>query len=223
MTKKYILTTLVGLIKPIFRKVFNLKKKYYISSEPYLDPTSLKYFYNEIDKCTLYIEYGSGGSTLYVGNKNKKVVSVENDYDFYNFLKTKICNYYPNVNLLYVNTGIVGSYGIPIFKSPTSININKWKSYVQAPWKVIYNQTPDLIFIDGRFRVACALYSIIMMRDYPKTKILIDDYLNRPEYKIIENYAKFIGIKGRIGFFTIPKIFDKKIYSVIEDYYSNWL
>ena len=45
-------------------------------------------------------------------------------------------------------------------------------------WKVIYNQTPDLIFIDGRFRVACALYSIIMMRDYPKTKILIDDYLN---------------------------------------------
>ena len=35
-----------------------------------------------------------------------------------------------------------------------------------------------------------------MMRDYPKTKILIDDYLNRPEYKIIENYAKFIGIKG---------------------------
>ena len=80
----------------------------------------------------------------------------------------------------------MGSYGIPIFKSPTSKNINKWKSYVQAPWKVIYNQTPDLIFIDGRFRVACALYSIIMMRDYPKTKILIDDYLNRPEYKIIE-------------------------------------
>ena len=46
--------------------------------------------------------------------------------------KTKICNYYPNVNLLYVNTDVVGSYGIPILKS-TSKNINKWKSYVQAP------------------------------------------------------------------------------------------
>ena len=48
------------------------------------------------------------------------------------------------------------------------------------------------------------------MRDYPKTKILIDDYLNRPEYKIIEKYAKFIGIKGRIGFFTIPKYLIRK-------------
>ena len=37
-----------------------------------------------------------------------------------------------------------------------------------------------------------------MMRDYPKTKILIDDYLNRPEYKIIEKYAKFIGINEEL-------------------------
>ena len=44
--------------------------------------------------------------------------------------------------------------------------------------KVIYSQTPDLIFIDGKFKLACALYSIIMMRDCYGTKILIDDYLD---------------------------------------------
>ena len=108
------------------------------------------------------------------------------------------------------------------FKVPKKERLNKWKNYVRAPWEIINDNKPDLIFIDGRFRVACALYSIIQMKDYPGNKILIDDYSYRPEYKIIEKYANFEGIKGRLGIFKVPIKIDKSIFKTLDKYYSKW-
>ena len=128
-----------------------------------------------------------------------------------------------NANLIYANTGLVGSYGIPINKNPTKKSLENWKNYVKVPWEILEDEKPDLIFIDGRFRVACALYSIIQMKEMPGTKILIDDYSFRPEYSIIEKFADFKGIRGRMGVFEIPKTIDKEIYKVIDQYFKNWL
>ena len=223
MYKRYISSDLVRIIKLFLKKIFFYKINFSVSDFPFLDKISLDYFCKEVENCSFYMEYGSGGSTIYVAKKNIKILSVENDYEFYKFLSNKLSSEMLNANLIYANTGFVGSYGIPINKNPTKKNLENWKNYVKIPWKILKDEKPDLVFIDGRFRVACALYSIMQMKDMPGTKILIDDYSFRPEYSIIEKFADFKGIRGRMGVFKIPKTIDKEIYKVIDQYFKNWL
>jgi hypothetical protein len=92
------------------------------------------------------------------------------------------------------------------------------------PWEYANQKSlkPDLILVDGRFRVACFLYSLLCAET--NTTILFDDYTERPEYFIVEKFCKLDHTVGRMGFFkvvkdyTIPEIC-KTIsqYSVIPD------
>ena len=55
----------------------------------------------------------------------------------------------------------------------TPRRIAKWKSYPLAPWPM--RSLPDLVLIDGRFRVACALVAIKNLYDKIDFEILFDD------------------------------------------------
>lgn len=59
-----------------------------------------------------------------------------------------------------------------------------WYSYPTTFNNV--SKTPDVVFVDGRFRVACALESWSNMSEY--SKLIVHDYTKRPEYHIIEKY-----------------------------------
>jgi predicted O-methyltransferase YrrM len=48
----------------------------------------------------------------------------------------------------------------------------------------------DLVFIDGRFRVACCLKCFEIIKD--SCLIVYDDFLNRPEYHIVLRYFDII-------------------------------
>lgn len=212
-------------IKYILKIIFKKKSKGYILEKPFIDNESLIFFNKEVDKCKTYLEYGSGGSTIYVSKKKKTVLSVENNLNFYEEVRRQLNAQGLKANIYYANTGLTGSYGIPIFKKTTQKRLIKWKNYVTKPWINIPASFPypDLIFIDGRFRVACSLYSIIRLRNKKNFIILVDDYLDRKEYKIIERYSNFIGIKGRMGIFTAPKKFNEAIYEELESSISKWL
>ena len=51
---------------------------------------------------------------------------------------------------------------------------------------------PDLILIDGRYRVLCALqiYKFIEKNKLFNTKIIFDDYKNRKQYHIVSKFFK---------------------------------
>ena len=51
-----------------------------------------------------------------------------------------------------------------------------------------YKLRPELVVIDGRFRVACFLASCVSTTR--PLQILIDDYCDRPNYQVIERFAK---------------------------------
>jgi len=130
-------------------------------------------------KENIYFEFGSGGSTNIASYYQLKVYSVESDIKWHEKLKRNgiIANYI-TINL---NTY---SFGYP----GNNTNINDWKKYIQA-YKKEYNA--DIIFIDGRFRVACALDIFSKIRN--DTLVLIHDYEQRKEYHILEKY--YIKIK----------------------------
>ena len=69
MYKRYISSDLVRIIKLFLKKIFFFKIKFSVSDFPLLDKISLDYFCKEVENCSYYMEYGSGGSTIYVAKK----------------------------------------------------------------------------------------------------------------------------------------------------------
>ena len=63
------------------------------------------------------------------------------------------------------------------------------------------------MLVDGRFRVACFLTSLIEA-DAGAT-ILFDDYTDRPHYHLVEDYAPVVDQAGTQVKFVVPDNLDK--------------
>ena len=93
-------------------------------------------------------------------------------------------------------------------------NITDWIKYIQA-YKSEY--MADIILIDGRFRVACALD--IFSKIKKETIVLIHDYTIRDSYHIIENYYKIIEVWDTLAAF----IKKSNIINIPLDIYNKYL
>lgn len=163
-----------------------------------MPPAEAQAIKNLIDDANIILEYGSGGSTIYAGMSDATaIITTENDKDF---LDTVIAEYNaqgPKLIPVYVYVGETKMWGYPINQD----FINNWPEYPVAPWNAAKenNLDPDTIIIDGRFRVACFLYSIGHAK--PGTIIFWDDYINRESYHVVENICKPRKIYGRAAVF----------------------
>jgi len=156
-------------------------------------------------KENIYFEFGSGGSTNLASYYKLKAYSVESDVKWHNKLKANgiIANYI-TIDLNSDNLGFPGN----------GTSIKDWKQYIQA-YKKEYNA--DIILIDGRFRVACALDIFSKIRN--DTVVLFHDYNSRKEYHIIEDY--YIKIKDWINLAAFFK--RKNIISIPNNIYNYYL
>jgi len=148
-------------------------------------------FYKHLIKSSVYFEYGSGGSTYKASIvKNiKKIYSVESDYEWHDLLKQKIQNN-NNVNYIYndMNT-LPNTWGEP-GKNATNIQKINYSNHIRNLTTEEQNAI-DIVFIDGRFRVACCLKCYDIIND--NCVIAFDDFLNRPYYhNIILNYFDIV-------------------------------
>lgn len=130
-----------------------------------------------------YFEFGSGGSTVLAAQQARmaSVTTVDSSAVWIshvlsqpNILKNKLKTIHVDIN---ANDE---QWGYPIDKS----KINNWVLYSTA----IKNdpRTYDLVLIDGRFRVACALNTLQSI--HQNSIVLIHDYMDRPQYHIIEQF-----------------------------------
>ena len=65
---------------------------------------------------------------------------------------------------------------------------------------------PDVILIDGRFRVASFLFSLMNAKE--DSVIIFDDYMNRPHYHVVEEILEVYEYFGRQVIFKVPKVFN---------------
>ena len=79
------------------------------------------------------------------------------------------------------------------------------------------DKTPDFVLIDGRFRVACFLTTLLYAEK--DTLVLFDHYVDRGIYKIVEKFIKPIQINGRQAVFRIQKSFPE---NELKDYISRF-
>jgi hypothetical protein len=136
---------------------------------PWMNYSVVEFLRERLTKNMLLFEYGSGYSTLFFSKLVKKVVSVEYDKDWYERMSKEGLN--ENVRLLYQELDYDGKYC-------SSINNTDDKYQV--------------VIIDGRDRVRCALNSI---KNLDKDGVLVFDDTNRERYNEGFDYLLKIGFK----------------------------
>jgi hypothetical protein len=195
-----------------------------IDERPYFDDASTRYFMSVVRDCRFYLEYGSEGSTVMAARLNKPFISVETDKYFLKAVRKKIGPLMAQQRLIHADIGLTGFWGSPMRgKNPSAHRLRKWNAYPGKPWRFISGEDmPDLVLIDGRFRVAATLTCCMNLRNHPAAKILVDDYLDRPEYHVIASHAVLEQTVGRMAVFQ-PSVDDGKLMAeLISQYSADW-
>lgn len=157
------------------------------------------YLMNKMTNHTNYLEYGSGSSTRYFSSYNNlKIVSVESD-SFYAKAVKELVSYNSETIIIDSEIGITGYWGYPVFFAN---NKKKGWKYINSPWlKLGEDYCPDIVLIDGRYRVACAMNILLRAANKFNVTILIDDYFGRQEYFYFEKYCKLLRMIDRMAIF----------------------
>ena len=159
---------------------------------PWFDPIDIQMFYKYLDICDHYVEYGAGGSTYqaFIRTNIKTIYSIESDYTWIEKMKKYTGD---KVNFIYCNMNtITNTGGNP---GPDS-TLKDWINYSDQIKNIDQSVNKiNLILIDGRFRVASCLKCFDLIND--KCFIAFDDYLDRPQYHIIEKYYDIIDTRKK--------------------------
>lgn len=169
-------------------------------------------FEKYLNFCKVYGEYGCGLSTQYVlDNTMIPILSIDSSNEWVQLVKIRSKNS-QRLNIHYADVGTVGDWGRPISYQ----NRSSFHEYTDWMWE--QNIIPDTVLIDGRFRVACFLTCLLKA---PKgTRIIFDDYTNRPEYHLIEEFLPVKEICGRQALFITDTQLENqaKISNLLEKF-----
>jgi hypothetical protein len=198
-----------------------------VPDQPHFDAESTEFFNQTIRQTRNYLEYGSGGSTLLAHQHVKNLVSVESDRRFLRAVERKLSRQRLGAEtvLIHVNIGLTEHWGKPVFTKPTTRRVHRWQRYAKAPWNFFRRRQiePDLVLIDGRFRAACALESLLALNDDSPCRILMDDYVTRDEYKAVEEVADLTEMKGRMAVFRMrPNMNRARCQELLELFYADF-
>ena len=159
-----------------------------------------EYFVKNLKKSKYYLEYGSGSSTILAKKYKKKFLSIETDKSFFRYMRNLKID-----EIVYVNIGPTKYYSHPILPTLLLKNqIRKYASQIEIFFKK-FNRLPDLVLIDGRFRVyvtLVVLYTFFTKYSKKKLVIIIDDYKYRKNYHYLKKIIK-IRLIGRFGIISL--------------------
>lgn len=156
---------------------------------PFFHEEDKAMFYKYLDRSTVYFEFGCGGSTYQASIRDniKKIYSVESDIQWQRRLKSKIKH--RDIKYIYndLNTR-PNTWGYPGRNATNQQKIN-YSNHMKN-LGIEKQQEIDMVFIDGRFRVACCLKCFDIIKD--DCVVLFDDFLFRKHYHIVLNYFNII-------------------------------
>lgn len=188
---------------------------------PHMDADGLARFHSAVAASRCYLEYGSGGSTIHANTVARvpAIITVESDREWAQRVAGALDKQASRVFIAHCDIGETGEWGAP---KNTRKAHNFWQ-YIVAPWDLAkkHGQFPDTVLIDGRFRVACFLYSLLASR--VGTTILFDDYFDRPEYFVVEEFCPLESRHGRMGvFISAPHYSTVELVRKIAQYSQIW-
>lgn len=154
-------------------------------------------FKSLFDECRTYGEYGCGASTAWVlKNSPARVLAVDTSADWIERIRNWV-GPDPRLDLHWVDVGPVLNWGRPASYEKR----RNFSDYTDWIWR--RGASPDIVLVDGRFRVCCFLTSLKHAR--PGAKIVFDDYCDRPYYHVVEEFLAPSQTCGRQALFVKPE------------------
>lgn len=153
--------------------------------------------------CSVYGEYGVGLSTLTAFKDYRcEIISVDTSREWINeVVASGVDREDRRVRIIWIDLGLLTHWGRPASYEKS----HAFSEYTQCIWR--QDNVPDLVLVDGRFRVACFLESLL--HGVPGTPIIFDDYVDRPHYHVVESIISPSQILGRQALFNVPKSLNK--------------
>ena len=175
---------------------------------PSMDADGRLRFTECLAKARVYLEYGSGGSSMLASRMGvPHIYSVESDAHFLAAVRIAVGaqSAEPRFVAHHVDIGPTKAWGYPEGRA----RIKRWPLYGSSVWERIRAEhvTPDLVLIDGRFRVACFCLTLINAK--PGATVLFDDYVGREHYREAERLVVPERLHGRMAEFRVPEGVDQ--------------
>lgn len=176
------------------------------SLEPHMDEETLSEFRAQLSRSRVYVEYGCGGSTVMAFRESSaKIISVDSDKWWLDYVFNFISGDASRLDACHVDLGEVGSWGFPLSSDADGSVYCSW------PWG--RTKSADLVLVDGRFRVACLMKTLLSAR--PGTTVVFEDYYGRDFYYAAEKVADPIKRVGRSAVFAVPLGLDRNLAELV--------
>ncbi|WP_423069265.1 hypothetical protein [Devosia sp. CN2-171] len=160
---------------------------------------------------SVYGEYGMGASTLWaLANTRVTVQAVDTSVRWVDEVVSKATDR-TRLHATWVDLGPIGDWGWP----KTYARRDRFANYIQAVWSD--SVKPDVVLIDGRFRVCTFLHSLLT--GAAGTHILFDDYADRPWYHVVEDFVAPVEKHGRQALFVVPRTFDREAAALARQHF----
>lgn len=153
-------------------------------------------------QASVILEYGSGGSTVKAAEMpGKTVFSVESDKAWAEDMRHWFAANPPaegsEVHVIWSDIGPTKEWGQP----KDDGEWRRWPRYPLGIWRDEAFRQPDVVLVDGRFRVGCALATAFLTKA-PLT-LLFDDYADRSRYARVEDWLGPPSMIGRMAVFHV--------------------
>lgn len=180
----------------------------FVGDVPSMSAASAAYIASLMSSASCYLEYGAGGTTVHAAKTGvPHVVSVESDQAWIEAVKHKVVSQYTkgSVNFICPDIGPTKEWGFPVSET-------HWKNYSAYPldaWQICKEKgiSPDLVFVNGRFRVACFLATILFAKI--GCRMLFNEYRDRHQYELIESLVKPVRYIDRVAEFVVSHNVDR--------------
>lgn len=189
--------------------------------QPRMTPNEINLFNSLLKSCKgSYFEFGGGGSTYHacMYPNIHSITTVESDKKWIDKLKVNdlIATQSNKIKFIYIDINADNSaWSIPKDNSKRE-NFPQYSKAIKSNGQIY-----DLVLIDGRFRVACALHTLGVIND--QSVVLIHDYKIRPQYQVIEQFYNIVSCVDTLYVFKKKPIYDSKLLdSMIKTYEYNY-
>ena len=182
-----------------------------------LKPDEVEFLQAHLSSSRRYLEFGAGTSTVMAANTAslESIDTVESSKPFIEELlrgpEVAQAVAAGRLHLHAIDVGPTGAWGRPT--DPASRHL--WPDYSSR----VFAESSgwDLVLIDGRFRVACCLNSLL--HTGPECRILIHDFWWRKEYFVV---LEFLDVVDRINSFVSLRrkkdVDTKKVAKLLRKY-----
>ncbi len=144
-------------------------------------------------KATSLVEFGSGGSTLLAVRSPalRRIWSVESDPAWIARLRRRqeivAAEQAGRLAVVRADIGLTGDHGAP----DGDASRGSWPTYHEEVWNDAATAGADLVLVDGRFRVACAMAALAHCQAH--TILLFHDFWNRTPYHPVLAFTDWLG------------------------------